>query len=89
MNKGKWFADYFQEIAFDGLTGSEYPVDVPCVSNPTHRDSLSYLEFIKYTNELEALATAVVDAWYTPAANYDGFVRKVNRLGHHIDRRPE
>lgn len=55
MLHNKWRLESRTEIAFDGVTGSEYPVGVPVAAKDGRRDRLEFHELVEYVNELEEL----------------------------------
>jgi hypothetical protein len=52
--EGPWQLDSYLDLAFDGLTGSEFLAPVPCALNSQTGEKLTLGELIPYLNELES-----------------------------------
>ncbi len=48
-----WQLSTYTDLAFDSLTGTEYPVVIDCALNSQTGERLSLLELIAHTNKLE------------------------------------
>ena len=58
-----WRLDSYLELAFDGLTGSEYWTPIPCAYNEATGEKLTLAELIPILNRLEQrIAFATDDA---------------------------
>ena len=51
--EGPWQLDSYLDLAFDGLTGSEYWTPVPCAYNTKTDEKLTLAELIPILNSLE------------------------------------
>lgn len=60
--EGPWQLDSYLDLAFDGLTGSEYWTPVTCARNTQTDEKLTLGELIPYLNELELRRTPVRSA---------------------------
>ncbi len=50
----KWQLSAIQELAFDGLTGTEFLVSVPCAYDSVNGRYLTLADLINHLNQLEA-----------------------------------
>ena len=60
-----WRLDSYLELAFDGLTSSEYLASVPCAYNTQTDEKLTLAELIPILNALERRMALVVDDTHT------------------------
>ena len=48
-----WKLSTYTELAFDGLTGTEYPIAIDCALNSETGETLNFAELVTYVNDLE------------------------------------
>jgi hypothetical protein len=60
-----WRLDSYLDLAFDGLTGSEYWTPVPCALNMQTGEKLTLAELIPILNALERRITLATDDAHT------------------------
>ncbi len=64
-NDVPWQLDSYLDLAFDGLTGSEYWVPVPCALNTRTGEKLTLAELIPLLNALERRIALSTDDAHT------------------------